>query len=335
MGRPTISSKKDPEKRKWDDLPSALRRKQEILTDGTLRTDFLGRPECRSFVLNESSRRSSVGQELEINLFGSANIEAWIQLHLHNKDLTQLLRDRYSNKTRLNSHYRKESISRDAELRQTFLLILESLEHLDLDILTSLNILKKKHAKPKSLKHRTRKSTKETNNNNNNPLSPKSKQLSVLDAIENDRGPISNYSSQPNLVILPEEQTRSRTNSFPNRKDLLVNKSDNDLSSNRATAMLGATTASETTYLRTHARARSDTCAQIVFNDTCDGPEVKGTWSRVVPASTGWYPQPRANQSLLQFLSESVTVGRAGGGGGRAELDRENAHFVLSETVIS
>merc|ERR1719270_3024346 len=262
MGRPTISSKKDPEKRKWEDLPSALRLTQEILTDGTLRTDFLGRPECRSFALNESSRSSSVGQETEINLFGSANIEAWIQLHLHNKDLTQLLRDRYSNKTRLNSHYRKESISRDAELRQTFLLILESLEHLDLDILTSLNILKKKHSKPKSLKHRTRKSTKETNNNNNNPLSPKSKQLSVLDAIENDRGPISKYSSQPNLLILPEEQTRSKTNSFPNRKDLLVNKSENDLSSNRA--MLEVPTASETTYLRTHARARSDTCAQIV-----------------------------------------------------------------------
>ena len=182
------------------------------------------------------------------------------------------MRDRYSNKTRLNSHYRKESISRDAELRQTFLLILESLEHLDLDILTSLNILKKKNAKPKSLKHRTRKSTKETNNNNN-PLSPKSKQLSVLDAIENDRGPISKYSSQPNLIILPEEQTRSRTNSFPNRKDLLVNKSENDLSSNRATAMLGVTTASETTYLRTHARARSDTCAQVwmpnIFGTLC------------------------------------------------------------------
>ena len=32
--------------------------------------------------------------------------------------------------------------------------------------------------------------------------------------------------------------------------------------------------------------------------------------SSLVSASTGWYPQPRANQSLLQFLSESVTVGK-------------------------
>ena len=51
-------------------------------------------------------------------------------------------------------------------------------------------------------------------------------------------------------------------------------------------------------------QARSDTCTQIVFDDTWDGPEVKFS------ASTGWYPQPRANQSLLQFLSESVTVGK-------------------------
>ena len=221
--------------------------------------------------------------------------------------MTQILRNLYSNKTRLNSHYRKDSISRDAELRQTFLLILESLEHLDIDILMSLNILKRKHPKPKSLKHKSRKTTKE--NNNNNPLSPKSKQLSILDAIENDRGPISKYSSQPNLTLLSEDQPRSRTNSFPNRKDLLVNKSENNLSSNKVSS-LEVPTVSERTYLRSHARARSDTCAQIVFDDTCDGPEVKGTWSRLVPASTGWYPQPRANQSLLQFLSESVTVGK-------------------------
>ena len=54
--------------------------------------------------------------------------------------------------------------------------------------------------------------------------------------------------------------------------------------------------------------------------------------------------------SLLQFLSGDVNIAHvcvciyevtlsesvAGGrGGGRAELDRENAHFVLSETVIS
>jgi hypothetical protein len=38
----------------------------------------------------------------------------------------------------------------------------------------------------------------------------------------------------------------------------------------------------------------------------------------------------RENQSLVSFLSESG----GGGAGGRAQLDRENAHFILSEAMI-
>ena len=38
----------------------------------------------------------------------------------------------------------------------------------------------------------------------------------------------------------------------------------------------------------------------------------------------------RENQSLVTFLSESG----GGGAGGRAQLDRETAHFILSEAMI-
>ena len=53
---------------------------QGILTDGTLRSDFLGRPECRTFVLDAGE-----GDARDANLFGSANIESWLHLHLSNK----------------------------------------------------------------------------------------------------------------------------------------------------------------------------------------------------------------------------------------------------------
>lgn len=53
---------------------------QRILTDGTLRTDFLARPECRTFVLDTGE-----GDARDANLFGSANIESWLHLHLSNK----------------------------------------------------------------------------------------------------------------------------------------------------------------------------------------------------------------------------------------------------------
>ena len=229
--------------------------------------------------------------------------------------MTAKLREVYSNKTRLAKHYRKESISRNPELRQTFLLILESLEHLDIDRLHSLDIVTpKRSVRPK---HKSKKTSAKT--------SLRSTQLDLLDAVETveERKPLGRSSSQPNIKIFHEEPPKSRRSSFPNNKDLLVDKSDHDLSSSNVLS---------TGFVKTHARARSDTAALLHHHDAVDGDTVSGGWSRVVPASTGSYPRPRANQSLLHFLSESVSMGRHGG---RAELDRENAHFIMSETVIS
>ena len=59
-------------------LTKALQLTQKILTEGSIKLDFLGRPECRSFVLNENN-------DTDVNLFGSANIESWLHLHLTNK----------------------------------------------------------------------------------------------------------------------------------------------------------------------------------------------------------------------------------------------------------
>ena len=61
-------------------LAPVLSLTQEILTDGTLRTDFLGRPECRTFVLDTGEEEAR-----DVNLFGSANIESWLHLQLCNK----------------------------------------------------------------------------------------------------------------------------------------------------------------------------------------------------------------------------------------------------------
>ena len=63
-----------------DGLAPVLSLTQGILTDGTLRTDFLGRPECRTFVLDTEEEDAR-----EVNLFGSANIESWLHLQLSNK----------------------------------------------------------------------------------------------------------------------------------------------------------------------------------------------------------------------------------------------------------
>ena len=60
-------------------LAPVLSLTQEILTDGTLRTDFLGRPECRTFVLDTGEEEAR-----DVNLFGSANIESWLHLQLCN-----------------------------------------------------------------------------------------------------------------------------------------------------------------------------------------------------------------------------------------------------------
>ena len=59
---------------------------QAALTDGSLRSDFLGRAECRTFVLGISHEDAAAD-----NLFGSANIGAWLQLHLANKVTSGIL----------------------------------------------------------------------------------------------------------------------------------------------------------------------------------------------------------------------------------------------------
>ena len=65
------------------------------------------------------------------------------------QNLTHKLREQYSNKSRLAQFYRRQSISRDPELRQTFLQILESLELFDLERLHSLNILRRRPGRAK------------------------------------------------------------------------------------------------------------------------------------------------------------------------------------------
>ena len=230
----------------------------------------------------------------------------WFLLFIFQK-LTQKLRDLYSNKARLNKFYRKDSISRDPELRQTFLLVLESLELLDQEWLLSLNILRKKHGRSKSSRNKTKK--KSLNNNDSHTgedvTYPRSRQLELLDAVESDRRPASLSSSQPNLPSLLVQDFGDRRTSFPNQKDLLVNKSESDLSRGRSPGH--APGPQEIQFLRTHARARSDCSSNALLRpeDTCDtGGAVQGAWARALPASTGWSPRPRPNQSLLQVNTD-------------------------------
>lgn len=49
----------------------------------------------------------------------------------------------------------------------------------------------------------------------------------------------------------------------------------------------------------------------------------------IQPMSTGFFPRPKQGQSLASFLSSGQFAGA------RAELDRENAHFAISEAMIS
>ncbi|XP_057669448.1 run domain Beclin-1-interacting and cysteine-rich domain-containing protein isoform X1 [Diorhabda carinulata] len=49
----------------------------------------------------------------------------------------------------------------------------------------------------------------------------------------------------------------------------------------------------------------------------------------VLPATTGYFPKPSKGQSLLSFLTSSHFART------NAELDRENAHFSISEAIIS
>lgn len=49
----------------------------------------------------------------------------------------------------------------------------------------------------------------------------------------------------------------------------------------------------------------------------------------IQPMSTGFFPRPKQGQSLASFLSSGQFAGA------RAELDRENAHFAISEAMIA
>ena len=147
------------------------------------------------------------------------------------QNLTQKLRDLYCNKERVSKFYSRDSISRDPVLRQTFLQVLESLEFLDSDRLLSLNILRKRPGKPKSSRNKTRKNAPNNNNldniqQNEEITSPRSRQLEFLDAVESERHPASLSSSQPNLPSFLVQDFGGRRSSFPNQKDLLVNKSE-------------------------------------------------------------------------------------------------------------
>ena len=63
-------------------LSKVLDLAQQILKDGSLCYDYKGLEECRTFVLNENSDIS--------DLFGSASIEGWLQLHLSSQVQTFL-----------------------------------------------------------------------------------------------------------------------------------------------------------------------------------------------------------------------------------------------------
>lgn len=53
--------------------------------------------------------------------------------------------------------------------------------------------------------------------------------------------------------------------------------------------------------------------------------------SSIKPMSTGsYFPRPADGQSLTSFLSSSLQTERS-----TAELDRENAHFSVSEAIIA
>jgi len=92
-------------------------------------------------------------------------------------------------------------------------------------------------------------------------------------------------------------------------------------------------------YSRGHNRAVSDSGLVWLNPQTLIGrkdevdssQEIKGSWTKVVPAKSGCYQKPKANQSLVSYLSESGGERRKGR---RAQLDRENAHFILSEAMI-
>ena len=203
-------------------------------------------------------------------------------------------------------------------------------------------MIDKKSTRPKSLK--TKKSSKAIDLKPSNDIfSPKSRQLDFLETLIAERQSLCRTSSLPNLSNDRTEKMASgtRRSSFPENSQLLTRATV------RSSECVQTSSREERRFIKTHQRSRSDTASSILYfqpvsrtrpeeageADEVDGEAVRGCWSRIVPASTGWYPRPRANQSLVQFLAE--TGGEGGRRGGRAQLERENAHFILSEAIIS
>lgn len=336
-----------PDKRTWgvfSGLSKVLELAQQILKDGSLCFDYKGREECRTFVLNENNDIA--------DLFGSASIEGWLQLQLSTQSLTQKLRDLYSNKERLGRHYKKDSISASPVHRQTFLLLIEALEQLDLERLSALSLRTPKKTKMKTLKSRRKKTPNAGPSDMKQPLSPKSQQLDLFDIVDMERTPLQGTTSLPNLSNLEKLVCFTRRGSFSNKPDfdtqsyeevitnlMKVNGSPNsqgkgETVSDKKDLKRENNTSDEKRFIKSHQRTRSDT-STINFNLGQDQNDsiVTGSWTEIVPASTGWYPKPKANQSLVDFLSESG--GDSLKKGRRAQLDRENAHFILSEAMIS
>ena len=233
---------------------------------------------------------------------------------------------------------------------------------MDIRKLQSLNLTDRKSTRPKILK------TKRENKVDPKPrpdlFSPKSRQLDLLETVVvTERKDLWRTSSLPNLRAddAEAEAITTRRRSFPEIPEFLKasraaaaapeSKPVDRLRVERETT----SSREERRFIKTHQRSRSDTSTILYFHPVAnkweeegegeDGGEdrdvgdgggggaVTGSWARIVPASTGWYPRPRANQSLVQFLAESGGEGCRRGG--RALLDRENAHFILSEAMIS
>eukprot|EP00092_Neocalanus_flemingeri_P031736 GFUD01034474.1.p1 GENE.GFUD01034474.1~~GFUD01034474.1.p1 ORF type:complete len:784 (-),score=183.43 GFUD01034474.1:2335-4686(-) len=336
-----------PDQRIWgvfSGLPKVLDIAQHILKDGSLSYDYKGREECRTFVLNENNEIA--------DLFGSASIEGWLQLQLSTQSLTQKLRDLYSNKERLGRHYKRDSISANPVHRQTFLLLIEALEQLDLERLSALNLRTPKKTKMKTVKSRNKKLKQGVPSAPTQPLSPKSQQLDLLDIVDVERKPLERTTSLPNILNLEKLVSFVRRGSFSNKKEYDThsyeqiitnlmklngspsNKEKGEIISEKEESQIEKSEANDKILVKSHQRTRSDT-STINFNLGQDQNDsiVTGSWTEIVPASTGWYPKPKANQSLVAFLSESG--GDSLKKGRRAQLDRENAHFILSEAMIS
>ncbi|XP_023337965.1 uncharacterized protein LOC111708738 [Eurytemora carolleeae] len=303
--------------RAWDmlsGLSKVLDLIQTVLKDGSMYLDYRGQTECRSFVLEQAGS--------QMGMFGSSSIEGWLQLQLSNQCLTMKLRDLYSDRERVALHYTETSISMNPVFRQTFIFIIEALENLDLERLSTLDLTfnelepepskpVKKNSVPKLKQHRRSVSCPE-----------------VKDLCE----PVVEELHSPEYLTMI--------------KDLLENKeSDESTISPQKTSspVLNYEHKVETksVFVKGHNRAASDSDIawgrpiSPIFNGSDDldsSQEIKGSWSQVVPATSGCYQRPKANQSLVSFLSESG--GENARKGRRAQLDRENAHFILSEAMI-